>query len=167
MTRNSSSLVIDNLCDQAREDDIAVTCLYCDFLPQQEQTTTNMIGVILRQLVGRGDTPIHLREAFQEGKKEIGGRGPLLADLIGMLKIAIASLPQAFICIDALDEYLPKHLQELLKSLRELVRDFPRTRIFFTGRTPVKEDIQRYFPKLVVIPISPDTEDIRNYIKMR
>ena len=164
--RNPSSLVMDNLCDQAREDDIPVTCLYCDFLAQQEQTTTNMIGAILRQLVGRGDIPIYLREAFQEGKKEIGGREPLLADLMGILKIVIASLPQVFICIDALDECLPKHLQELLKSLRELVRDFPRTRIFFTGRPPVKEDIQRYFPKLVVIPISPNTEDIRNYIKM-
>ena len=124
--RNPSSLVIDNLCDQARKDDIAVTCLYCDFLAQQEQTTTNMIGVILRQLVGRGDIPIYMREVFQEGKKEIGGRGPLLANLMGMLKIAIASLPQVFICIDALDERLPKYLQELLKSLRELVRDFPR-----------------------------------------
>ena len=74
---------MDNLCDQAREDDIPVTCLYCDFLAQQEQTTTNMIGAIMRQLVARGDIPIHLREAFQEGKKEIGGRGPLLADFMG------------------------------------------------------------------------------------
>ena len=50
--RNTSSLVIDRLCDQARNEDMAFACLYCDFLAQQEQITTNMMGVILKQLVG-------------------------------------------------------------------------------------------------------------------
>jgi hypothetical protein len=149
------------------EEDIAVAGLYCDFLAQQEQTITNMMGAILKQLVGRGGIPKDLREAFQKGKKEIGGRGLRLADLMGMLRIAIASLPQVFICIDALDECLPKHLPELLESLRDIVRESPRTRIFLTGRPHVKEDIQRYFTKAVVIPISPNTDDIRNYLEMR
>ena len=42
----------------------------------------------------------------------------------------------------------------------------PSTRIFLTGRPHVREDIQRYFTK-VVIPISPNTDDIRNYMEMR
>ena len=97
----------------------------------------------------------------------MGGRGLRLADLMGMLRIAIASLPQVFICIDALDECLPKYLPELLKSLRDIVRECPRTRIFFTGRPYVGEDIQRYFPKAAVIPISPKSDDIKNYLEMR
>ena len=40
-------------------------------------------------------------------------------------------------------------------------------RIFLTGRPHIKEDIQRYFTKAVVIPISPNTDDIRNYLEMR
>jgi len=84
-----------------------------------------------------------------------------------MLRIAIASLPQVFICIDALDERLPKYLPELLKSLRDIVRESPRTRIFLTGRPSVEEDIQRYFPKAAVIPISPKSDDIKNYLEMR
>ena len=28
-------------------------------------------------------------------------------------------------------------------------------------------DIQRYFTKVIVIPINPNTEDIRNYVEMR
>jgi len=83
-----------------------------------------------------------------------------------MLKIAIASLPQVFICIDALDECLPKHLPELLESLRDIVRESPKTRIFLTGRSHVREAIQRYFTKAVVIPISPNTDDIKNYLEM-
>ena len=165
--QNTSSLVIDSLCDQAKKEDIAVACLYYDFLAQQEQTITNMMGAIMKQLVGRGGIPQNVREAFQEGKKEIGGRGLRLADLMRMLKIAISSLPKVFICIDALDECLPKNLPELLESLKDILRESPRARIFLTGRPHVKEAIWGYFDKTVVLPISPNTEDIRNYLEMR
>jgi len=167
MARNISSLVIDNLCDQARNEDITVACLYCDYLAQQEHTITNMMGAILKQLVGKGDIPIYLRQAFQQGKQEIGGRGLLLADLMRMLKMTIASLPQVYICIDALDELLPKHLPELLRSLRDIVRESPNTRIFLTGRPHVKDDIQRHFPRVVLIPVSLKVDDIKNYLEMR
>jgi len=159
--------VIDILRDQARYGDIAVAGLYCDFSTQKEQTVTNIMGAILKQLVGRGRIPDYLREAFQKRQKESGDRGLRLVDLIGMLKIAIASLPKVFICLDALDECLPKYLPELLESLRDIVRESPRTRIFLTGRPHIWEYIQRYFSKAVVIPISPSQDDIRNYVKMR
>ena len=71
--RNTSSLVIDSLCDRAEEENTAVVGLYCDFLAQQEQTITSIMGAILKQLVGRGGIPEGLREAFQKGKKEFGG----------------------------------------------------------------------------------------------
>jgi len=159
--------VIDSLCDEEREEDIAVACLYCDFLAQQEQTITNIMGAILKQLVGRGDIPKDVREAFQRGKKEIGGRGLLLSDLMRMLRTAISSLSRVFICIDALDECLPKYLPELLKSLSDIVQECPRARIFLTGRPHIREAIQRYFARVVVIPISPNTDDVRNYLAMR
>ena len=167
MARNTSSLVIDNLCDRAAEESIVVAGMYCDFLSQQEQTTINIMGAILKLLVGRGGIPNYLREAFQKSKMEFGGRGPLLGDLMKMLRIAIALLPRVFICLDALDECLPKYLPELLESLRDIVRESPRTRIFLTGRPHVGGDIQRYFSKIVVIPISPNPDDIRNYVEMR
>ena len=164
---NTSSLVIDSLYDQAGREDIAVAGLYCDFLAQQEQTATNIMGAILKQLVARGDIPEYLREAFREGKMKFGGRGPRLPDLMGMLRITISSLPRVFVCLDALDECLPKHLPELLGSLRNIIRELPRTRIFFTGRPYVTEDIQRYFTKVAVIDITPKREDIRSYVEMR
>jgi len=159
--------VIDKLCDQAKDEDIVVACLYYDFHAQQEQTTINVIGAILKQLVSRGGISKDVREALQEGKGEVGGRPPQLVDLMRMLRIAIASLPRVFICVDALDECLPKHLPELLEFLRDIVRESPRTRIFLTGRPHVGDDIQRYFPKPVMIPISPKPGDISNYLQKR
>lgn len=87
----------------------------------------------------------------------------------GNFEAAIASLSQVFISIDALDECLPKFLQELFESLQNIVRDSSSTRIFLTGRpqTGIQEEIQRCFPKAAVIPVSPITDDIRNYLEMR
>jgi len=84
-----------------------------------------------------------------------------------MLKTVIASLPQVFICLDALDQCLPKHVPEVLESLRDILRESPGTRIFLTGRAHVTEDVQRYFPMAVVIPISPNPNDFRNYVEVR
>jgi len=125
------------------------------------------MGAILKQLVGRGDIPEYIREAFQTAKRNFGGRGPLLPELMEMLRKAIAPLPQVFICLDALDECLPKHLPDLLESLRDIVRELPKTRIFLTGRPHVTGDIQRYFSMAVAIPICPNIDDIMSYLEMR
>ena len=159
--------MIDRLCDQAGDGDIAVTGFYCDFLAHEEQTIINMMGAILKQLVGRGDIPQHVREAFRKGKQEFGGRGPLLADMMRMLRTIIASLHQVFICVDALDECLPKHLPKLLESLRVIVGEFPKTRIFLTGRPHIAGSVHKCFTGAVVIPISPNTGDIKDYLEMR
>ena len=118
------------------------------------------MGAILKQLVGRREIPKDIREAFRKGRR------PLLPDLVRMLRIAIASLSQVFICIDALDECLPKNLPELFESLRDIVQESPTTRIFFTGRSHIKETVQRYFTKAIAIPISPNQDDVKNYVEM-
>jgi len=159
--------VIDTLCDQGGEKDIAVVGLYCDFLGQQEQSRTNMLGAILKQLVNRGGIPGYVREAFQKAKKEFGGRGLRLPDLLEIMKKAVTALPQVFICIDALDESTPKHRRELLESLREIVRVSANTRVFLTGKPHVGDEIMKCFGQVVRIPISPTLDDIRSYLEMR
>jgi len=84
-----------------------------------------------------------------------------------MLKIAISSLPQVFICIDALDECLPRNLPDLLVSLRDLVLECPTMRIFLTGRPHVTGAVRKYFVGAFVIPISPNKGDIKDFLEMR
>ena len=79
-----------------------------------------------------GGIPIDLREEFREVQNE-DGSGLSLPDLMRSLRIALFSLPKVFICINALDECLPKSLPELLESLR-----FPRARIFLTRRPQMR-----------------------------
>ena len=159
--------MIDSLCDQAVGKDVAVVGLYCDFLGQQEQTTTNMLGVILKQLVGREGIPKYTQEAFREAKKEFGGRGLQLPDMVDALKRTITSPLRLFICIDALDECTPKHRRELLESLQEIVRVSPGARVFLTGRPHIDGEITRCFSKALRILLRPTPGDIIDYLKMR
>jgi len=160
MARNNSSLVIDHLRNQARKEGRAVAWLYCDYRARQEQTVINVIGAILRQLIGR-EIPEEIGEELQEGTRL------LLTDLKRMLKIAIDSLAQVFICVDALDECVPEDLPAFLGHLRDIVQDSPKIRVFLTGRPYVGKTVEKYFPKAVGIPINPNQGDIESYLKMR
>jgi len=159
--------VIDHLCDGPCDEDTTTAMFYCEFRDQQEQTTTNIMGAILKQLVVRGGVLEGVRKAFQKAKNEVGGRGLRLPEIEQMLKQAVAILPQVFICIDALDECIPKHLLELLASLKYTLAESPRARIFVTGRPHVQVEIARYFSITVAVPISPKTEDIEIYLKRK
>ena len=159
--------MIDGLCDEPCEENIAIAMFYCDFHDQHDQTATNIIGAILKQLVVRGEVLGHVRKAFRKAKMEVGGRGLRLPDMVQMLKQALAALPQVFICIDALDECIPRHLLELLGSLRDILQESPRTRVYLTGRPQVEEEITRHFTNRVAIPISPKTQDVKRYLEKK
>ena len=50
LTNNDgSSVVVDYLCDQAIEQDMAaVACFYYDYASREEQTAINMLGSLLK-----------------------------------------------------------------------------------------------------------------------
>ena len=158
---NISLLVIDNLYDEPSEEDSAIAMFYSDFRDQNEQTATNIIGAILKQLVIRKEVLEHVQKVFQKAR----GRGPRLQDMVQMLKQAIVTLPQVFICIDALDECLPQHLLELLMSLKDMLPESWRARIFFTGRPQVRAEITRHFIGSVTVSISSKIHDIERYLE--
>ena len=147
--------------------DVAVVGLYCDFLALQEQSTTNMLGAMMKQLVSRGGISQHIREAFLKAKKEFGGRGLLLRDMVEILKRTIAPLPRLFICIDALDEATPKHRRDLLESMQEIILASPGARVFLTGRPHIDNEIATCFSEAVLMPLCPTHGDIKNYLEMR
>ena len=123
-----------------------------------------MLGAILRQLVIIGEMPEDIRQKF---RKQFSDRGLRLPDMVGMLKTAISLLPPTYICIDALDECTPKSRQELLGSLRDISRESPSTRVLFTGRSHVADEVKKYFAEAIIVPVSPTKDDIRIYLDAR
>ena len=113
--------MIDSLCDQAGGHNVAVACFYFDFAAQQEQSSTSMLGTLLKQLVaGLGELPEETVQAYENQKNSIGGRRPRRADILRMLKTT-SSTKRTFICIDALDVCVPEHCAKFLDSLNKIL----------------------------------------------
>ena len=155
------------MCDQVHNRDIAVAGLYCDYLAQEQQSATNMLGAILKQLLERDGIPEVLRQVFRAEKRGFGGRAVELLGLVEILKTTVSSLPEVFICIDGLDECLLKNRRELLESLGDIVRALPTTRLFLSGRPHIRDEVKKYFTEAIMIAIIPTIGDIERYLKMR
>ena len=84
---DASSLVIDRLGDRTRGQGVTVAGFYFDYAVKKEQSPTNMLGAVLKQVVsGLGDVPEEIVRAYEDQKEVIGGRGPQLADIVKMLQ---------------------------------------------------------------------------------
>ena len=140
--RDDSSLVVDRLCDQTKEQNAAVTYFYFDFAARKEQTTTIMLGSILRQLASAtGRIPEDIWRALRVQREAISGRRPQLGDIVKMLQL-ITSFQYTYMVIDALDECTPVQRFRLCDSLKEIVEKSPDARIFMTGRPHIRPEIE-------------------------
>jgi len=167
-SRDASSLVVDNLCDQAREQDAIITCFYFDFAARKEQSATSMMGSLLKQIISGMETiPEEISRTFQEQKRAIGGRGPRLPDIVKMLQVITSPL-RTFICIDALDECAVVHRVKILNSLQQILEKSPHTRIFITGRHHVRAEIEKRLARRVIsVSVGPSKDDIIGYLRVK
>ena len=166
--RHGSSVVIDYLCDQAIEEDTVVACFYYDFASRGAQSPTNMLGSLLKQLLsGLGGIPAEITRKFQSQKKMIGGRRLQLPDIVKMFPTA-SSLQRTFICVDAIDECIPKHRLEVLDALGQILQGSPNTRIFMTGRPHIRSVVERGLGgRATSVSIKPRDDDIVTYLRAR
>ena len=160
--------MVDRLCDKAKGQNIAVACFYVDFAAREEQSPTNVLGSILKQIVaGLERIPEEIRETFQDHKKVIGGRGLRVPEIVKMLQ-SVTSLRPTFICVDALDECVEDYQPEVLDSLRQVLEKSSSTRIFLTTRRHIRGEVERYLgPRVAILSIRPSNNDIVEYIRMR
>ena len=167
-SRDSSSLVIDNLCNQVEGQNDAVTCFYFDFAARNEQSPAHILGSLLKQLVfGLDEIPEEILKAYEGRKNAIGGQGLQISDILRMLQI-MCSRKRVFICIDAIDECATEHQIKILDSLGQLLQQSPRTRIFLTGRPHILPEIgKRLAGRVTCISVSPKRDDIVTYLCSR
>jgi len=167
-SRDISSLVIDRLCDQASGQNVAVACFYFDFAARSEQSSTSMLGALLKQVLGGvEEIPWAISRAYEHQEKVIGGRRPGLSDILKMLHTTF-SQKLTFICIDAMDECAPEHRVKILDSLDQILRKSPGTRIFMTGRPHIQAEIgKRLSGRVASISITPRRSDIIEYLRNR
>ena len=126
-----------------------------------------MIGALTKQLVNAlKAVPTEIEEAFKRAEREVGGRGLKVSEAVKVLRAALAPVKRTFICIDALDECPDKHLSQLLSSLHTVSQASPDVRLCITGRPHIRSAVEKYRPGgTQVIPISPNSADIREYLE--
>jgi len=163
-----SSLVVDRLCDQFTGQNTAVTCFYLDYAARKEQSVANILGSLLRQVVGGMEkVPEEITKHFQGQKMAIGGRGPRLQDIVKMLQAITSSLP-TFVCIEALDECGAVHRLKLLNSFQQILETSPRTRIIIFGRPHVRAEVEkRLAGRVISVSVGPSKDDIMEYLRLR
>ena len=145
-----------------------VACFYFDFATQEEQSPTAILGSVLRQVVGGLDeVPERIVEAFQGRGKVIGGQRLPLAEIVGCLQDISFSRP-TFVCIDALDEYPPKHRVKLLDSLNKILQKSPGVRIFLTGRPHILGEVEKHLAgSAATRSITPTKKDITIFLRAK
>ena len=168
ISSDASSLVVDRLCDKAKEQNIAVACFYVDFAAREKQSPTNMLGSLLKQIVrGLEMIPNEISRTFRDHNRVIGRRELRVQEVVEMLQ-PVTSLRPTFICVDALDECMESHRAQVLDAFRQILEESPNTRIFLTGRRHIRHEIQRHLGgRAVTLPIQPNNHDIREYVRMR
>jgi len=164
---DSSSLVIDALCDSVREQNSAVACFYFDFAAQNEQSPTTVLSSLLKQLIGGLEKiPAKIVHAFQD-QKATGGRRLALGQVVEILQ-DISSLRPTFICIDALDECIAEYREKLLESLQQILYKSPSTHIFLAGRLHIRDEVEKHFAGMVAaVSITPTKDDIMRFLRAK
>ena len=163
-----SSLVIDTLRKQIGDQNIAVIFLYCDYQVQKDQSAVNMIGSLVRQAALREPMiPNEIKRAFDKSMRE-GGDGLQLPDIVKLFVKVAGHTEVVYLCVDAVDEVLPKNRFEFLHALRQILQDAPNVRLFLTGRPYIRAELDKHLTKKAfTIHILADQGDITRYLTQK
>ena len=162
-----SSLVIDTLCEQAVKENAAVGYFYFDFAAKEGQTPAAVLGSVLKQVVRELDeVPEKIVKAFQD--REVISSHRITVSEIGEFLKDISSSRCVFICIDALDECQARHRAKILDSLNQILIGCPGIRIYLTGRSHIRTEVEEYLARrLVTTSIIPTEDDIAAFIRAK
>ena len=152
--------MIDKLGEHvAQGSKIGLAYIYCDYRDQKEQTTENVLGAVLKQLLGLlSEIPEAVSKLYAERVSQ--GKPLSLTDAVDLLGIACAQFSKIYVCLDAFDEL--ENLRGLLKQLR----DSPHSmQIFVTSRHHVQVTVQEYLTEGQTICIEAHESDIQRFIE--
>jgi len=127
-----------------------------------------MIGAALRQVAVRaGRIPDETKNAFDKANRD-GGEGLRLPGMVKLFINAIDSIELVYLCVDAVDEVLRERRPEFLRALRQITRDTPNLRLFLTGRSYIRGELDNYLPEgASVIDIVVDPGDITKFLSQK
>ncbi|KAF8537641.1 ankyrin repeat-containing domain protein [Trichophaea hybrida] len=157
------SLVVDKLIEAAKNEDIGIAYIYCDYADQKDQTTEMIIASFAKQLSVIKPSICgqiqKLYKACNDGKIQ-----PDLFRLTETLRNLCMGFKQVFFVLDALDECVDTVRKSLLDQLERV--DHSTARLFLTSR-PHLLDMDERYGKYPQIPITAKNQDIRQFLQIK
>src|SRR3984957_11857169 len=160
----SRSIVVNHLQTLSEENDsVATTFLYCNYKEQAEQTVSNLVATLLKQIIqDRRAISDHVKSFYERHHRREAR--PTLDQLTEVLISEIRTYSKIFIIVDALDECREDDATRalLLEALRSLP---PQVNLMVTSRN--LPSIGRDFEGAKRLHIRAKDDDMRVYIKGR
>ena len=147
-----------------KDDDLVIVlCIYCHYKDQTEQTVTNLVASLLKQIVQHPQANLDNVKSLYTVHKNQGTR-PTLDDFITAFGLETRSCSKVFIVVDALDECREEDgtRARLLKALRSLAGN---VNLMVTSRD--LPSIARDFEGKKRLTIRARDEDVTMYIRGR
>ncbi|KAJ7578114.1 hypothetical protein C8J56DRAFT_869025, partial [Mycena floridula] len=156
-----ASSIIDHLQRSVMRMNIGVVYLYCDYAQRTNQTTTELLGSILKQLVHNqraiSKQLISLHEASRNTR-------PSLSDLQRALEAQVAVYSSVYIVVDALDEC--SDIDATRETFMDALQSLPATVHLLVTSRDIFSIAQQFLGK-PRIEVRARDEDLRTYIKGR
>lgn len=158
-----TSAVIDTLKNRfAKDEDVALAYVYCDFRRYHEQKAEDLLSSLLKQLSQRRSSlPDPMRSLYDEHRRN--RTRPSVGDISTTLQSVATMYSRVFIVIDALDEcrHAGGQRAQLLRTVFDL-RDKIQVNVFVTSR-PIRQ-IEERFLEDTTIEIRATSEDVQSYL---
>ncbi|KAJ7578099.1 hypothetical protein C8J56DRAFT_716149, partial [Mycena floridula] len=156
-----ASSIIDHLQRSVMRVNIGVVYLYCNYAQRTNQTTTELLGSILKQLVHNqraiSKQLISLHEASRNTR-------PSLSDLQRALETQVVRYSSVYIVVDALDEC--SDLGGTRETFMDALQSLPATVHLLVTSRDIFSIAQQFLGK-PRIEVRARDEDLRTYIKGR
>lgn len=157
--------MVDYLQDLPGRDDIGIAYLYCDYKSQAEQTSTFLIGSLLKQLLQQ---QVSLTRKVSSDCHDKIKKRPNMSEreVFGLLQSLVGELPSVFVVVDALDELSTSNnvRQKILEYIATL-HSAHRVKIMTTSRHI--PSLLAKFDNPTSLEIRASAEDIRRYVQTR
>jgi len=152
--------VIDYLQNFFKGKDAAIVCIYCNYKEQTEQTVSELIASLLKQLVqDRPMTSDHVKSLYEQHVAR--GTRPTYDELRKVFQSEIGT-STVYVVVDALDECLERDQGHLMTELRSLGSAI---HLMVTSRPLLS--IEQLFQHATRLDIWANDADVRKYVEDR
>ena len=158
-----ASIVIDHLWDTIRDEKVGIAYIYFNYRRQLEQTSVNLLGSLLKQLLQeRPSISNDLRSLYEHHtcKKT----RPTFDEILKVLHTEMTDYSRIFIVVDALDECPDGDgIRQLLLANLYALQATTAMNLMVTSRFIPK--ITQEFRKAIWLEIRACDEDVKRYLE--